>query len=54
VHLHVYDKRTVFERRKMGHLTAIGATTEDALERARTGLAHLHWQVDGAKTEVDG
>ena len=53
VHLHVYDKRTVFERRKMGHLTAIGATTDDALERARTGLAHLHWQVDGAKTEVD-
>jgi 5-(carboxyamino)imidazole ribonucleotide synthase len=54
VHLHVYDKRTVFERRKMGHLTAIGATTDDALERARTGLAHLHWPVEGAKTEVDG
>ena len=26
VHLHLYDKREVFERRKMGHLTALGAT----------------------------
>ena len=24
VHLHLYDKREVFERRKMGHLTALG------------------------------
>ena len=26
VHLHLYDKREVFERRKMGHVTAIGST----------------------------
>ena len=25
VHLHLYDKRDVFERRKMGHVTALGA-----------------------------
>ena len=24
VHLHLYDKREVFERRKMGHVTALG------------------------------
>ncbi len=52
VHLHVYDKRRVFERRKMGHLTAIGSSVEDALERARAAAAHLRWAddpVDGAK-----
>ncbi|HUP55509.1 MAG TPA: 5-(carboxyamino)imidazole ribonucleotide synthase [Methylomirabilota bacterium] len=42
-HLHLYDKRQVFERRKMGHLTALGSTVEDALERARAAAAHLHW-----------
>src|SRR5207342_3624073 len=26
VHLHLYDKRQVFERRKMGHLTALGTS----------------------------
>ncbi len=43
VHLHLYDKRRVFERRKMGHVTALGSTTDDALERARTAAAHLRW-----------
>ena len=37
VHLHLYDKRRVFERRKMGHLTVTGTTVEAALDRARTG-----------------
>ena len=27
VHLHLYDKRRVFERRKMGHVTAVGPTS---------------------------
>jgi 5-(carboxyamino)imidazole ribonucleotide synthase len=53
VHLHLYDKRRVFERRKMGHLTAIGSSVEDALERARAAAAHLAWaddeQADGGK-----
>lgn len=44
VHLHLYAKREVFEGRKMGHLTVVGApTAEEALERARRALAHLHW-----------
>ena len=44
VHLHVYDKRQVFERRKMGHVTvAGGATPDEALARARAALAHLRW-----------
>ena len=42
-HLHVYDKRQVFERRKMGHLTVLGATTEDALERAVQARGRLSW-----------
>ena len=50
VHLHLYDKRRVFERRKMGHLTAIGSSVEDALERARAAAAHVCWADD----PVDG
>ena len=43
-HLHVYAKRTVFERRKMGHLTVAGAPTPvEALARARSAAAHLRW-----------
>ena len=43
-HLHVYAKRTVFERRKMGHLTVAGAATPgEALARARAAAAHLRW-----------
>jgi 5-(carboxyamino)imidazole ribonucleotide synthase len=52
-HLHLYDKRRVFERRKMGHVTALGSTVDDALERARRAAAHLRWAeadpVDGGK-----
>jgi 5-(carboxyamino)imidazole ribonucleotide synthase len=43
VHLHLYDKRRVFERRKMGHLTALGSDVDEALARARGALAALHW-----------
>jgi 5-(carboxyamino)imidazole ribonucleotide synthase len=43
VHLHLYDKRMVFERRKMGHLTALGPDIETALDHARTARARLHW-----------
>jgi 5-(carboxyamino)imidazole ribonucleotide synthase len=52
VHLHVYDKRVVFERRKMGHLTALGPDLETALEHARSARARLHWA--GADTEDGG
>jgi 5-(carboxyamino)imidazole ribonucleotide synthase len=43
VHLHVYGKREVHERRKMGHVTALGATTDEALDRARAAVARLGW-----------
>ena len=38
IHLHLYDKAEVFERRKMAHLTALGATSDDALARARAAV----------------
>jgi 5-(carboxyamino)imidazole ribonucleotide synthase len=43
VHLHLYDKREVFERRKMGHLTVLGGTPEEALERAERARDFLSW-----------
>jgi 5-(carboxyamino)imidazole ribonucleotide synthase len=43
-HLHVYDKREVFERRKMGHVTVVGDEPEEALARARTAVEALHWE----------
>jgi 5-(carboxyamino)imidazole ribonucleotide synthase len=46
VHVHLYGKRDVVERRKMGHLTAIAAsdgTSEDALELAHAALDRLSW-----------
>jgi 5-(carboxyamino)imidazole ribonucleotide synthase len=48
-HLHLYDKRRVFERRKMGHLTVLGPDVETALGRARAARVRLHWA--GADTE---
>ena len=42
-HLHIYDKATVFERRKMGHLTALAASVDEALSRAREAAAHIAW-----------
>jgi 5-(carboxyamino)imidazole ribonucleotide synthase len=42
-HLHIYDKATVFERRKMGHVTGLGATVEEAMTRAREAARHIGW-----------
>ena len=41
VRLHLYGKRGARAGRKMGHLSAIGATPEDALERVRLAAASL-------------
>jgi 5-(carboxyamino)imidazole ribonucleotide synthase len=49
IHLHVYDKQTVFERRKMGHVTALGPTVEDALTRARAAADLMLWEDDAAE-----
>lgn len=38
-HLHLYDKAQVRPGRKMGHVTALGDTPEDALARARRAAA---------------
>jgi 5-(carboxyamino)imidazole ribonucleotide synthase len=38
-HLHLYDKTEVRPGRKMGHVTALGATAGDALARARAAAA---------------
>jgi len=54
VHLHLYDKRQVFERRKMGHVTAIGASTEEALARARAAVDLLRWTDDSSGEPRDG
>lgn len=57
-HLHLYDKRAVFERRKMGHVTALGKDESEALVRAREARGKLHWagqNVSGARLdEGDG
>ena len=42
-HVHIYDKATVFERRKMGHVTALGSTVDEALERAREAAGLIGW-----------
>jgi 5-(carboxyamino)imidazole ribonucleotide synthase len=52
VHLHLYDKREVFERRKMGHLTALGPDVDRARTKAGQALAMLHW-ADEATNEED-
>jgi 5-(carboxyamino)imidazole ribonucleotide synthase len=44
VHVHLYDKRRVFERRKMGHVTALGTSTETALATARAAAALISWE----------
>jgi 5-(carboxyamino)imidazole ribonucleotide synthase len=50
VHLHLYDKRRVFAGRKMGHVTALGSSVDEALGRARTARANLSW-ADGPGEE---
>ncbi len=51
VHLHLYDKRQVFERRKMGHVTALGPTADEALTRARAARDALGWAADPSTKE---
>ncbi len=43
-HVHVYGKRRVFERRKMGHVTVLGRDADEALARARRARAALRWE----------
>jgi 5-(carboxyamino)imidazole ribonucleotide synthase len=41
VKLHLYGKASPRKGRKMGHLTATGATVEEAVERVRSARARL-------------
>jgi 5-(carboxyamino)imidazole ribonucleotide synthase len=51
VHVSLYDKRRVFERRKMGHVVATGASADEALARARRARAALSWLGPGGAGE---
>ncbi|MFN2509660.1 MAG: ATP-grasp domain-containing protein, partial [Chthoniobacterales bacterium] len=42
VHLHLYGKLEPRPRRKMGHLTALGATAEEAIARVTKARSELH------------
>jgi 5-(carboxyamino)imidazole ribonucleotide synthase len=42
--LHLYDKRRVFERRKMGHVTVVSGSPDEAIARARTARSRLRWE----------
>ena len=43
VSVHLYDKRRVFARRKMGHVTVIAESVGEALRRARRTAAEIAW-----------
>jgi 5-(carboxyamino)imidazole ribonucleotide synthase len=53
IHLHLYDKRRVFERRKMGHLTATADDPEAALAAARAARDHLRWADPAKEDDAD-
>jgi len=44
VRVHLYDKRRVFARRKMGHVTAIADDPDTALERAGAAAEQIGWE----------
>lgn len=44
VSLHLYGKAEAWPRRKMGHVTALGETDEEALDLARQAAAMLRWE----------
>jgi phosphoribosylaminoimidazole carboxylase (NCAIR synthetase) len=46
VSVHLYDKRRVFERRKMGHVTVVADSTGEALTRARAAAADITWAAE--------
>jgi 5-(carboxyamino)imidazole ribonucleotide synthase len=54
VHVHVYDKRDVFDRRKMGHVTALGRDADEALAKARQARALLRWAPDAGTPPARG
>ena len=49
VHVHLYDKRRTFERRKMGHVTAVADGPEAALAIARSAAGTISWPEEGSR-----
>jgi 5-(carboxyamino)imidazole ribonucleotide synthase len=47
-HVHLYGKRRVFRRRKMGHVTVAADSTGEALRRARSAAAAITWAGEDA------
>ena len=45
VSLHLYGKAESWPRRKLGHVTALGESPEQALARARRAAAGLRWEL---------
>jgi len=43
--IHLYGKLTCQPGRKMGHITALGSTTDEALARAISAASHIHFGV---------
>ncbi len=52
-HVHLYDKRRVFNRRKMGHVTALAGDPIAALAAAREAAGRISW-VDDSGEASDG
>jgi 5-(carboxyamino)imidazole ribonucleotide synthase len=42
-HVHIYGKAMSGAGRKMGHVTALGATMEEALDKAQRAAACIHF-----------
>ena len=54
VHVHLYDKRRVFGRRKMGHVTAVRESAAAALDAARAAAATIRWTGERADEAPGG
>lgn len=50
--LHLYGKAHAALRRKMGHVTILATTLDDALVRAGRGRRLLHWTREGAPAQL--
>jgi 5-(carboxyamino)imidazole ribonucleotide synthase len=50
VSVHLYDKRRVFERRKMGHVTVVADSMGEALGRARLAAAEIRWASESGES----
>lgn len=52
VHLHLYEKKQIKDKRKMGHFTIIDETLNEAVEKAETIIENLQKQPKHKLEEV--